>query len=691
MLSHLDCIIGMNSGYPFAAIVDQAAMKRALLVNVVNPTVSGVLLRGERGTGKSTAVRALAEVLPEREVVTDCPYGCPPDDVERMCETCRERVERGEELPTERREMRVVDLPLNASEDRVVGSIDLQSAVSEGTARFEPGILAEANRNVLYVDEVNLLDDHIVDVLLDAAAMGENVVEREGVSLRHPADFVLVGTMNPEEGGLRPQLLDRFDIVVDLTAVDDPDERIEIADRRERFDADPDGFRREFRDEQRELRARIREARERVEAVEIDEELLHDASYEALRQRAHGMRADIAVERVARGIAALDGAAAVDSAHVAEAQYFAFPHRVEGVGEMTFGDGALATGSDEEDAEGDDDEDSEADGDEDVDTEGGGIPIVEGEDSYGVDPTAIDPPKDRTMRDDLARRTPSRVDVRSGRYVRSRQQEDVDDVAIDATVRAAAPHQKRRAAGRAADEAGTADEGDANARPSGIEIEPRDLRQKLRERTARSLVVFVVDASGSVMSGRQMMETKRGLLSLVEDAYRARDRVAVVVFRGEDAFTLVEPTRNHRMARAAVSGLTVGGNTPLAHGLVEAYQLVQRERRRDQDLYPLVVLLSDGQSNIAYREDGDAKADAFRAAALFDEHDIPSVFVDTGYELDTTPDEIWTDRKARRMKRKRFERNQTFAETMGADYLPLVELPREATLPTDRDEEGQTA
>ena len=660
--------------YPFAAIVDQPAMKRALLVNAVSPDVNGVLLRGERGTAKSTAVRALTEVLPEIEVVTDCPYGCPSDDRDRMCADCRERDDAGESLPTERRRMRVVDLPLNASEDRVVGSIDLQRAVQSGEATFEPGILAEANRNVLYVDEVNLLDDHIVDVLLDAAAMGENVVEREGVSFRHPAEFVLVGTMNPEEGELRPQLLDRFDLVVDVDASDDPAERVEIAERREAFDTDPEAFRARYADEQDALREQVRAARERIESVEMPEERQRDASYEALRQRAHGMRADIAVSRVARGLAALDGAHEVTEAHVAEAQYFAFPHRVEGVAEMTFGEGALSTGNDDDESETDEDDEDDPEGDDSADQQGGGIPIAEGEASYAVDRTAIDPEKDRTMRSALARRTPSRVDVRSGRYVRSRLQEDVDDVAIDATLRAAAPHQRQR--GRAA--------GD------DLAIEPRDLRQKLRERTARALTVFVVDASGSVMSGQQMMETKRGLLSLIEDAYRARNRVAVVVFRGESAFTLVEPTRNHRQARDAVSQLTVGGNTPLAHGLVEAYRLVEREKRRNRDLYPLVVLLSDGQSNVEYREDGDAKADAFRAAAMFDEDSIPSVFVDTGHKIDTTPDEIWTDRKARRMKRKRHERNREFAAAMGADYLPLIDLPRDADIEA-ADQGGETA
>ncbi|MFW5955954.1 MAG: VWA domain-containing protein [Halorhabdus sp.] len=661
----------MDIVYPFAGIIDQTAMKRALLVNAVNPEVNGVLLRGERGTAKSTAVRALTEVLPRIEVVGDCPYGCHPNDRDRMCSDCRARHGAGEDLPTEDRRMRVVDLPLNASEDRVVGSIDLQQAVESGEPTFEPGILAEANRNVLYIDEVNLLDDHIVDVLLDAAAMGENIVERESVSFRHPAEFILVGTMNPEEGGLRPQLLDRFDIVVDIEASDDPDQRVEIAERREAFDADPEAFRAEYAPEQEALREQVRTARQQVERVEMPEDRQRDASYEALRQRAHGMRADIAVSRIARGIAAIEGEDEVADAHVTEAQYFAFPHRVEGAAEMSFGETVLSTGNDEESEEGEDDE-SEPEGDDTADQEGGGIPIAEGEESYTVDRTAIDPPKDRTMRSALARRTPSRVDVRSGRYVRSRLQEDVDDVAIDATLRAAAPHQRQR---------GRMDDDD-------LVIEPRDLRQKIRERTARALVVFVVDASGSVMSGRQMMETKRGLLSLIEDAYRARNRIAVVVFRGEGAFTLVEPTRNHRRARDAVSRLTVGGNTPLAHGLVEAYRLVQREQRRDRELYPLVVVLSDGQSNVEYQEDGDTKEDAFRAAALFDEDDIPSVFVDTGHKIDTTPDEIWTDRKARRMKRKRHERNRDFAATMGADYLPLIDLPRDVDLEALDGEEG---
>jgi magnesium chelatase subunit D len=654
------------TAYPYTALVGQEAMKRALTVGAVNPDIGGVLLRGERGTAKSTAVRALAAVLPCVPAVADCRFRCSPTDLEQMCHRCRSRHEAGEELPVEDHWMRVVDLPLNASEDRVVGTIDLEQAVQEGERAFEPGILAEANRNVLYVDEVNLLDDHIVDVLLDAAAMGENVVEREGVSYRHPAEFILVGTMNPEEGDLRPQLLDRFDVVVDVSGSDDPEERIEVAKRRAAFDADPDGFHAEYADDQATLRTRIAAARDHLPEVTVPEEVLSEVSLEAVKKRAAGVRADIAVDRIGRAIAALAGEDTVSHKHAREAQYFAFPHRVEGVPEMDFGQGVLSTPADDEEVEGDESEDTESE-----DTEAGdgaaGMPIADEDTSYPVDRTAIDPERDRRMRERLGRKTPSKVDVTSGRYVRSVDREEVDDVALDATLRAAAPHQTKR------------DDGDDRA----LRIEPRDLKQRIRERSVETLLVFVVDGSGSVMSGRQMLETKRGILSLLEDAYRTRDRVAVVVFRGEGAFTLAEPTRNVSDVRRRVSTLRVGGNTPLAHGLVETYQLIDRQRRRDEDLYPLAVVFSDGQSNVEYRDDGDGREDALEAAALFAENDIPAVWVDTGYEIDRTPDEIYTPKKAERMKQKRLEKNLTLAETMDADYLPLVTLPRNTSLPEE--------
>ncbi len=235
--------------YPFSALVGQERLKRALILNAINPRIGGVLIRGEKGTAKSTAVRALARLLPQIAVVADCPYSCPPNQPGLMCDTCRARYEAGEELPAIERSTRLVELPVAASEDRVVGSLDLEHALTEGQRRFEPGLLAQANRGLLYVDEVNLLDDHLVDLLLDAAAMGVNTVEREGISISHPARFILVGTMNPEEGELRPQLLDRFGLVVEISGITDVTGRIAVIERRMAYDAGAEEFVSRWRDE----------------------------------------------------------------------------------------------------------------------------------------------------------------------------------------------------------------------------------------------------------------------------------------------------------------------------------------------------------------------------------------------------------------------------------------------------------
>src|SRR5213595_1376132 len=245
--------------YPFSAIVGQDKMKLALVLNAIHPAIGGVLIRGEKGTGKSTAVRALARLLPELNVVADCLYRCDPDATESLCSDCQDRLARGETLPRGRRRMRVVELPINASEDRVVGAIDIEAAIKSGERRFEPGVLAEANRNILYVDEVNLLDDHLVDVLLDAAAMGVNTVEREGGSVAHPSRFILVGTMNPEEGELRPQLLDRFGLCVDVEGIRDLDQRVSIVEQRGAWEEDPVAFSDRFSDPEGDIRLHIAE------------------------------------------------------------------------------------------------------------------------------------------------------------------------------------------------------------------------------------------------------------------------------------------------------------------------------------------------------------------------------------------------------------------------------------------------
>jgi Mg-chelatase subunit ChlI len=316
--------------YPFTAIVGQDAMKMALVLNAINPAIGGVLIRGEKGTAKSTAVRALARLLPDQEVVEGCHFGCRPDDPDTWCADCRVRAAEGP-LPVTTRRMRVVELPINASEDRVVGTIDLEAALKEGNRRFEPGVLAEANRNILYVDEVNLLDDHIVDVLLDAAAMGVNVVEREGVSVAHPARFILVGTMNPEEGELRPQLLDRFGLAVDVEGIRDLEQRVTIVERRAGWEDDPSGFYSHHSAAEEEVRSRISEGISTFPEVTVSKEILRLIAQISIALEVDGHRADLVCARAAQAKAAYDRESEVDLEDVTDVAPMVYSHRVRTV------------------------------------------------------------------------------------------------------------------------------------------------------------------------------------------------------------------------------------------------------------------------------------------------------------------------------------------------------------------------
>jgi len=313
--------------YPFCAIVGQERMKLALLLNAIDWRIGGVLVRGAKGTAKSTAARALTELLPEIDVVADCPYGCDPADPGQMCDSCRAR--RGDgELPVRRRRMRIVDLPINATEDRVVGTLDLEKALREGLSALEPGVLAQANRGVLYIDEVNLLDDHIADLLLDAAAMGVNVVEREGISVCHPARFILVGTMNPEEGELRPQLIDRFGLSVQVERIDDVAMRKQVVERREAYDRDAAGFVDRFAPEQAALARRAGQARARVRDVELPDALLTRLIEACVALEVDGHRADIVTVKAAKAIAALEGRDVAAEEDVRRALELSLEHRM---------------------------------------------------------------------------------------------------------------------------------------------------------------------------------------------------------------------------------------------------------------------------------------------------------------------------------------------------------------------------
>lgn len=313
--------------FPFTAIVDQDEMKLALILNVIDPSIGGVLIMGEKGTAKSTTVRALADLLPEIEVIKGCRFNCSPEGP--FCSDCLEKIKNGNSLEIEKKKMRVVELPLGVTEDRVVGTLDIEHAIKKGEKRFEPGILAEANRNFLYIDEVNLLEDHIVDLLLDSAAMGINTVEREGISFTHPARFILVGTMNPEEGELRPQLLDRFGLCVQVNSLRDKSLRMEVLKRKTEFDDDPEGFLRKWEPEQMKLLEKIFKAKENLKKVEIGDEALSLVVEITSQLNLDGHRADIVMLKSARAYAAFNGKEKITSEEIKKVAPLALRHRLK--------------------------------------------------------------------------------------------------------------------------------------------------------------------------------------------------------------------------------------------------------------------------------------------------------------------------------------------------------------------------
>lgn len=310
--------------FPFTAIVGQEELKTALILNVIDPGIGGLLVMGEKGTAKSTAVRALAELLPEIRVVRECRFRCEPEG--QLCDACREQKAEGG-VATGRAKMRVVELPLGITEDRLIGTLDIEHAIKQGEKRFEPGLLADANRNFLYVDEVNLLEDHIIDLLLDSAAMGVNTVEREGISFSHPARFILVGSMNPEEGDLRPQLLDRFGLCVQVMGLHDREQRMEILRRRGGFDNDAPSFVAQWEERQQELAKRIVAARGRLGGIELDDAALERIVTITTALKLDGHRADIVIMKSARALAAYRGEGKVGMDEIRDAALLALPHR----------------------------------------------------------------------------------------------------------------------------------------------------------------------------------------------------------------------------------------------------------------------------------------------------------------------------------------------------------------------------
>jgi len=610
------------SVFPFSAIVGQETLKTALILNAVDPRVGGVLVRGEKGTAKSTAVRALAAVLPEMDVVGECRFGCDPADPSSWCDECRERRDSGP-LPKDQRKPRVVDLPVSATEDRLVGTLDFEAALKHGERSFHPGLLAEANRGILYVDEVNLLDDHLVDTLLDAAAMGVNTVEREGVSFVHPARFILVGTMNPEEGDIRPQLLDRFGLCVEVEAMREPEARVEIMRRRHSFEEDASGFCRDCKDAEDELRTRIKHARLRLPAVKVPEEMLYAIADLAIRAGVDGHRADSVMARAAAAVAALDGRAEVGLADIERVAPLVLAHRLR---RTPFGD--IATDTDSlrsalvRALSGDADPDI-ADGSPSNAGPGEGQVSIfeslgaslEASSESGLGGAALEAPMDRTRRSIGGRRQETVSNDGRGRYTRSepaRSSTKASDVAIDATIRAAATSGVQPSAGC----------------DLAVEVREADLQSKVRMRKVGASISFCVDASGSMGASARISAAKAAVLELLVDAYQRRDRVSLVSFRGENAEVVMAPTASVELANLKLRNLPTGGATPLAHGILRSLELLEGEVRRQPDTVPWLVLVTDGRGNVGL-DGGLGSEDAKQAARKVRAAGVNAIVMDT--------------------------------------------------------------
>jgi magnesium chelatase subunit D len=643
--------------YPFSALVGQERLKRALILNAINPRIGGVLIRGEKGTAKSTAVRALAALLPSITVVNDCPYSCPPEQPSGLCAACVSQRATGAPLSTHQRPIRLVELPVSASEDRVVGSLDLEHAITEGQRRFEPGLLAQVNRGLLYVDEVNLLDDHIVDLLLDAAAMGVNTVEREGISVSHPARFILVGTMNPEEGELRPQLLDRFGLAVEIAGLADVGSRVAVIERRMAYESAPETFIAQWQPAEQELAGRIVSARTLLPMVKIVTSDMAAVAGLVLELGVDGHRADLTILETARTHAAWAGRQALSAEDIRLAAELALPHRMrrQPFAEVRVDETQIASilertgqAADQQAAPTDDVKKNTESGrqtsaDEGADrqmssdaaptgTAAGNQPDANNEQGGGnttQDPAELfrtrrlESQADRQQRRASGRRSRSRTQRKQGRYIRSTRSPRVTDLALDATLREAAPYQRDRR-----HDAAQASAGASGRRRPKVLLRRGDLRQKVRVRRTRNAVCFVVDASWSMAAEERMRATKAAVLSLLRDAYQRRDRVGLVSFQRDYATVLLPLTNSVELAQNRLQSMPTGGKTPLARGMLTGFEVLDRARRQDVEVLPLMVLLTDGQANVSIGQ-LPPQTEAYQVAEFIAGQEIRAIVIDT--------------------------------------------------------------
>ncbi len=620
--------VNYDNVFPFAAIIGQKKVKKALLLNLINPKIGGVLLSGEKGTAKSTLVRGMA-ALSEG--------------------------------------MKVVNLPLNITEDRLIGSIDIEKTLAEGKRNFEPGILKEAHENILYVDEVNLLSEHLVNCLLEAASSGINKVEREGISFAHPSQFVLVGTMNPEEGHLRSQFLDRFGLFAEVSGCMDLLERKEIIKRRLEYEKSPLDFIEKWRLESDVLAKQIKDAKQYLSRVQVSDNVMKLAAEIAKGANCAGHRAELVIVETAKAMAAYEKRSNIAIGHIKEAAEYALPHRKR---EKPMEQELPSEPPQMEDQEDDNEkpleqleqpekqESNQQENTNPMEPEQQENKGHEDEDKKEDDNMSIDQlddigrtfivrnldirMMDRKKRKGEGKRIRTKTDTKKGQYIRYKAPKDkLQDIAFDATLRAAAPYQSIR------DKNGLA-----------VTIESSDFREKVREKRTGSTIIFIVDASGSMGAKKRMSAVKGAVVSLLTDAYQKRDKVGLIAFRKKEAEVLLNITRSVDMAEKHLKALPTGGKTPLSAGLLKGYEMIKIAQKKNPDMLPIIVLVSDGRTNAAING-GEPLDEALEVANKIQMEGIRSIVVDT--EQDFIKLEIAKD----------------IAQALGARYYKLEELEGE--------------
>ncbi len=618
-------------------------MKLALMLNAVDPSIGGVLIMGHRGTGKSTAVRGLAELLPKMKVVLGCAYRCDPASGSNLCSECQKKSDKGEPIERELSAVAVVDLPLGATEDRVCGTIDIQRALQQGTKTFEPGLLARANRGLLYIDEVNLLDDHLVDVLLDVAVTGVNKVEREGISIQHPARFVLIGSGNPEEGDLRPQLLDRFGLHVEVKTDHDLDRRVDIVESRNAFERDPEEFCANLAKDQEQLRNKITRAQKNSVSVIVERPLLRQIAQLCTELKIDGHRGELTITRAGRALAAFEGRKKVTAEDVRRVTPMALRHRlrrdpleetasterIHRALEKVFAEQSKKrdAGSDsggQGDGEGSAGQNSEREHRNYRPAEGSrsrsksanpnGVGGSDSGEAVSLS-SALDielsrigsgePTRLPSKAANLSRKDTGSKKIcygsQRGRYARAVSfREKGSRIAVDATLRASAGAGYWVLGARSSLLSAPDTRHPTPIQAPGTRHPAPTLRYKQLRRKSGRLFVLAIDASGSMAINR-IRQAKGAALSLLKQWYIKRDRVAIVGFRGIAAEVLLPPSRSMLRARRVLDSLGVGGGTPLAAGLIRSLDLVKQDRSESEIV---LLIFTDGNANVASGSNG---------------------------------------------------------------------------------------